>query len=271
VSADGQALLIVGNSTDYTLLVAVHAPSIPPSSGVFLSPLGILNAASYSPITNPVIPGELVTLFGTNLTGSPAFATASTLPFPSSLAGVQVMINDRPAALLAVSPTQISAIVPYATSGSYAKIQVINNGTASNIVTLFNRVCSPGVFAVPATGSGYGAILHANFEPVSADSPAKQGEVVLIYLTGLGAVTPAIGDGDAGPLSPLSTTVAPTTVYFGPSFGTVQYSGLAPGAVGLYQLNVEIPPNAPTGDVSLDISAPGCEASQVRIPIVAGP
>lgn len=268
VGAAGNTVLEVGNRSDYSLLVAVNAPKVA-TSGVFLSPFGVLNAASFSPVTAPLAPGELITLFGTNLAGSTV--TASALPFPSTLGGVQVMINGRAAPVYAVSPTQISAIVPYATSGARAKVQVINANTASNAVTMYLSDCAPGIFAVPSVGNGYGAVLHANFQLVSPANPAKQGEVVLIYLTGLGGVTPGVTDGAAGPASPLSKTNESWIVSFGQSYVATQYSGLAPGLAGLYQINVQIPSNTPVGDADIYLAGGACEAAQVKIPVVAGP
>jgi uncharacterized protein (TIGR03437 family) len=268
-NATGDAVLYVGNGTEYAFDVGVGAPRVT-ASGVFLSPTGVVNAASYSPPTNPVAPGELITLFGSNLANSTN--TASTLPFPSSLDGVQVLINDRPAPVYAVSPTQISAIVPYATSGSYASVKVVNNGQPSNTLIMYLQLCAPGIFAVPAVGHGYGAVLHADFSLVSPSNPAKQGETVQIYLTGLGAVKPGVTDGSAGPTSPLSVTVGDYGVYFGKPTAAL-YNGLAPGAAGLYQVNITIPKDSPTGDVYLDLSGGPtgsfCENSQVKIPIVA--
>jgi uncharacterized protein (TIGR03437 family) len=268
-NATGDTVLYVGNATEYAFDVVVGAPKAS-GSDVFLSPFGVVNAASYGPPTNPLAPGELITLFGSNLANSTN--TASTFPFPSSLDGVQVLVNDRPAPLSVVSPTQISAIVPYATSGSYASVKVVNNGHPSNTVTLYLRGCAPGIFAVPAVGYGYGAVLHSDFTLVNPSNPAKQGETVLIYLTGLGAVTPTVEDGAAGPASPLSVTIGNYGVYLGQSTSAI-FNGLAPGAAGLYQVNVTIPMKSPTGDVYLDLSGgPSgnfCENSQVKIPIVA--
>jgi uncharacterized protein (TIGR03437 family) len=268
VGMGGRVIMTVGKSTNYALVVGSLAPTVP-SSGVFLNPLGILNAASYSPITAGVSPGELITIFGSNLSSSTATAN---IPFPTSLAGVQVMINDRPAPVYAVSPGQLSAIVPYATSGTYAKIQVINNGKTSNPVTMYNRSCSPAVFTLSAGGDGYGAVLHANYQVANAANPAKLGEVVLIYATGLGAVNPTVTDGSPGPTSPLSTVNGKVGVFFGSTTGLVLYQGLAPGLAGLYQLNVQIPSDAPTGDVLLDVEAGGnsltCIGYQATIQIV---
>ncbi len=268
-NATGDAFIYVGNSTEYTLAVGIAAPKVT-ASGVFLSPVGVVNAANYAPPTNPIAPGELITLFGTNLANTTTIA--STLPFPSSLGGVQVLINDRPAPVYAVSATQVSAIVPYATSGQYASIKVVNNNQPSNTVVMYSQACAPGIFAVPAVGYGYGAVLHADFKLVDSSNPAKQGETVLIYLTGLGAVKPGVTDGAAGPTSPLSVTVGAYGVYFGtPTLAA--YNGLAPGAAGLYQVNITIPKDSATGDVYLDLSGGPdgsfCEANQVMIPVVA--
>ena len=66
-------------------------------SGVYLNPLGIVNAASYAPVTNPVAPNELVSLFGENLAAS--VLAAPGLPLPTTLSGVEVTVNDQPAPL----------------------------------------------------------------------------------------------------------------------------------------------------------------------------
>ncbi len=268
VGVGGKIVMTVGNSTNYALVIYSLAAN-PAQPGVFLNPLGILNAASYSPVTAGVSPGELITLFGTNLANSTATAS---IPFPSSLGGVQVMINNRPAPVYAVSAGQISAVVPYATSGDWATIQVINNGKPSNTVTLFNRDCSPGVFTLSSGGDGNGAVLHADYQVVNAANPAKQGEVILIFATGLGVVSPAVTDGAPGPVSPLST-IADGAVYFGNSKGVMYYKGLAPGLAGLYQLNVQIPSDAPTGNMLLDVETGqnlSCVGLQATIPIVKG-
>ena len=148
-----------------------------------------------------------------------------------------------------MSPTQISAVVPYSTpsDGSLATIQVISNGTPSNTVQSYTGLTSPGVFTVPAGGLGYGAILHADYSLVSASSPAKQGETVQLFLTGLGAVRPAVTAGTAAPSAqPFATVVVPVDIFIDDSNGnfsqaTVAYQGLAPGLAGLYQVNFTVP------------------------------
>src|SRR5205085_5081265 len=111
------------------------------------------------------------------------------------------------------------------------------------------------------------AILHADFSPVSPASPAKAGETVQIFLTGLGAVSPAVVAGTAGPTRPLSTVVNVPDVYIGGLGARVAYAGLAPGLAGLYQLNVTIPSGVSTGNATVEIATVDADNLQATIPI----
>lgn len=266
LGAGGNAFVAIGNSSYFSLVLATRAPSFS-GAGVFLSPVGIVNAASFAPITNSVAPGEFVTLFGSGL--SPVTMVAQSLPFPTILGGVQVMINGRAAPVYAVSPGQISAIVPYANTENLTAIQVVNNGTSSNSVTLYTNSSAPGVFTLSQSGTGPAAILHADagFNPVSANNPAKKGETVLVFVTGLGAVDPPVADGAAGPSSPLSRVVGDVSVFIDGKAGTVGFAGLAPGFAGLYQINVQVPASAGPGEVLIEVDTPDAETLQATMSV----
>ena len=92
-------------------------------------------------------------------------------PYPSSLNGVSVLINNKPAPLYFVSPGQLNVLVPLATTGPTATIVVQNGGVNSNTVTVPVAATSPGVYTLDQSGSGGGAILHADYSLVNA---AKQ-------------------------------------------------------------------------------------------------
>src|SRR5262249_24285622 len=141
-----------------------------------------------------------------------------------------------------VSSTLINLVVPYSIpgEGSFLNFSVNSNGTVSNTATVYSGPTSPGIFTVPSGGLGNGAILHADFSLVSPASPAKAGETVQIFLTVLGAVTPPVAAGAAGPVNPLSTMIVPD-VYIDGVLAKTVFSGLAPTLGGLYQLNVTIP------------------------------
>jgi uncharacterized protein (TIGR03437 family) len=177
-----------------------------------------------------------VALFGTGLAASNQTAKA---PYPTSLNGVSVLISGKNAPLHFVSPSQINALVPFATTGATTIITVQNNGASSNTVTVPVAATAPGVYSLDQSGAGSGAILHADFLLVNDTSPAAAGETVLSYLTGMGSTTnPTVADGTAGNASRFCNAVAPATIYFGGDPGKVIFNGLAPGFPGLYQINV---------------------------------
>jgi len=278
LAANGQAQLQIGNGPSYgpgmfySLVVNLQAKA-KTSSGVFINPLGVLNAASYAPITNPVAPGEFVSIFGSGL-ASGVF-TPSSLPLPTNLGGVQVTVNGRLAPLSYVGPSQINILVPIATSENFATFQVTNNHVASNAVTFYNSFGAPGIFTGAPSGIGLAAILHANFSPVTEASPALPGETVLLYATGLGSVTPVIADGAAAPSNPLSTVDDGVAVAVSDQFGkgrqaNVAFSGLAPGFAGLYQINFTVPSGLTAGQVLLSVIAEGAYTSEAITYIAGG-
>jgi uncharacterized protein (TIGR03437 family) len=267
--ANGNMFLIAGNSGDYYVSLGVKLQPVT-GSGVFLSPSGVVNAATFSPFTAQISPGELITLFGSGMAPAGTLATASA-PFPNTLAGVGVTINGVPAPVYVVTPTQISALVPYTldpTATFIANVQVTNNGTPSNTVTEYLGVTSPGVFTGTQNGLGNGAILHSDFSLVNSASPAKPGETILIYLTGLGAVKPAVTTGTPAPSNSLTSTVNTTAVYIDGLAANVLFSGLAPGFAGLYQLNVTVPAGVTKATaVTLEVDGLDAITLQATIPI----
>ncbi len=245
----------------YQLYFGVRAPPVS-GSGTYLSPLGVTNAASFAPVGASISPGEFITLFGSGL--SKSTGVSPTVSFPTNVSGVQVLINGSAVPVYSVSATQISALAPFALTGTTATVQVNNNGTASNTVTVPVAKTSPGIFTVPSAGIGPGAVLHADFSLVNSSKPAKVGETVLIFLTGLGAVSPAVTDG--APPNILTDTLAPINVYFGGVASKPVYKGLSPQYPGLYQINVVVPAGIPAGNnISLAIETPDAFHDQVDI------
>ena len=252
--------------------IGVALPFSPPApaGGVYIDPTGVVSTASSAPFTAGIAPGEFLTFYnGVNLAGSTAIASVT--PFPTTLGGVRVLIDGIPAPLYYVSPTSLAVIVPYAVSTyPIATIQVINNGVASNTVTVFVNHTAPGVFTVPAGGSGYGAIEHADGSLVTVANPAKPGETVAAFVTGLGTVFPPNPDGAIGPYTlPLSTTTNDIFVNIGnvPAATPLPYAGLAPYLAGLYQVNFTIPATAVAGDNVLGIGGPDSFSTESLIPV----
>ncbi len=252
--------------------VALQAPTMSSSlstTGVFLNPQGVVNAGSSAPFTASLAPGELLTLYGNNLASG--LQIASEIPFPTTLGKVQVMINNVAAPIYYVTPTQLSVIVPYGVTGTIAKVQVFNDNLASNAVTAFIGKTAPGVLTQSQNGLGYGDVLHLDGTLVNAKSPAQIGETVSVYLTGLGAVNPAISDGAAGPTVQLANATNTIAAYIGGVQATVSYAGLAPQLAGLYQINLTVPAGVTAGDNNLDIAGPDAYSSECLIAIAGAP
>jgi uncharacterized protein (TIGR03437 family) len=248
-----------------SISVALPAPNFS-GPGVYLNPVGVVNSASSAPFTAGVSRGEFITLNGTNI-GPSTLQVASTVPFPTTLGGVQVLINNVAAPIYYVSSTQVAAIVPYESTASVAQIQVVYNQNSSNVVTELVNLTTPGVFTIPAGGIGYAAAQHPDFSLVTPTNPAQPGEIIAAYVTGLGDVTPSVSDGNPGVSS--STNNKITALVSGTS-ATVAYAGLAPTLVGLYQVNLTIPTGLTAGDNFLDISGPDSYTTEALISIGTG-
>jgi len=242
--ANGTALMQIGSNQQFSLIIGIQAPTFKSTGTVWINPVGIINAANYTPITNAYAPGELVDLYGTFPVST---KVNEALPIPTTLSGVQVLVNGIPAPVYLVSANQISALIPYEISGDYfATFQVVVNGSKSNLVTVYADNSAPGIYTLTEDGIGAGAILHSDYSAVTDSNPAMPGETVVMFMNGLGSVTPQLGDGVAAPISPLSTSVeaANTGVFFeGGGFeqADVLFAGLAPFFAGLYQVNLTVP------------------------------
>jgi uncharacterized protein (TIGR03437 family) len=267
MSQDGSIRIGMGIGPFLGITVAMQAPTFS-GSGVYLNPTGVINSASFAPFTAGVSGGEFITLYGSGLAASNV--VASTLPFPPTLGGVQVLINGTAAPLYYVSSGQIAAIVPYSITGSVAAIQVINQGVPSNTVTELIAATTPGMFSLGANGLGYAAVEHGNGSVVTVASPAAIGETVAAFMTGLGPVSPAVIEGSAGPVNPFSETTLALSAYVNGVSAPIGYAGLAPYLAGLYQVNFTVPTGAVQGDNTVEIHGPDSLAVQTLIPVSTG-
>ncbi len=254
VSANGKAVMLIGSGQQLSLNLGIQAPSVTPTSSVWINPVGITNAANYTGITNAYAPGELVNIYGNF---GVATQVDSAIPIPKTLGGVQVLVNGYAAPVYLVSANQISALIPYELASdnqgsidSFATFQVVVNGTTSNAVTLYLDQTSPGIYTLTQNGVGAGAILHSNYTVVSSANPAAAGETVSLFMNGLGTATPTVADGAAGPTSPLSYAdeynSGAIAVYLDDELdaeaqAAITFAGPAPGIPGLYQVNFTVP------------------------------
>jgi uncharacterized protein (TIGR03437 family) len=227
----------------------------------------VVNGASFR--GGGVVPGEIATLFGVNLTSSTGINLTSGLPLPTAFQSDAVMVNSQAVALFAVDNVngqqQINFQVPWeVASGPNANIAVENNGTTGASISVAVLAAQPGIFNYSAGGNTFGAILHANFQLVDSEHPAKPGETVLIYCTGLGAVSSPPADGAAGNGQP---TIVTPTVTIGGTKAIVSFGGLAPGFVGLYQVNANVPSSLTAGNQPVVIGVNGATSNSVLLPV----
>jgi uncharacterized protein (TIGR03437 family) len=218
---------------------------------------GIVSGATFAPGIG-VAPGSIASAFGSN--------------FGSSTTGATLRLNGLVAPLFFVSPTQINFQVPWELTGqSEASVTATVRGVTSSPVTLPLATYSPGIFVV--NSSGQGAVLIANTASIAAPAGAFQGSqaavpggLISIFCTGLGPVTNQPATDVLA--SNTSVTTAIPTVTIGGIQSTPSYSGLAPGFLGLYQVNVQVPSNVSTGNaVPLFLSIGEQQSNTVTIAV----
>jgi len=255
-SASGAIGVGIGTGSLFGVTALLQAPSFS-GNGPYIFPAGILNAGTQVPFTAAFAPGELVTIYGTNLTST----TATDLTLPTKLGGVQVLVNNTAAPIAFVghfpSYDQINAVIPLSTTEGVAAIQVTNDSGSSNVVTNYVNATQPGGFnsylATPAVQHG------ADYSLVTPLHPAQVGETLLVYLTGLGTLNSS-GNADSV-----------IDVYFdGNIKATVSFAGSQSSVGGGYQMNVVVPTGVASGNHFLDIAGPDSYNSEIVIPVGTG-
>ena len=228
---------------------------------------GVVNTASR---TRPVSPGTLISIFGTNLAD---IDTANTIPLPRSLGGVCVTANEVAIPLISTSPGQIDAQLPPDLTARTITLTVRSTrlGQASGGVQIPVTVTSPGVFRMDVGGEQRAALFHADdLTLVIPDYPAERDEYLILYATGLGAVRPPVPAGEAAAEDPISMTVQDVSVTIGDHPYEVISSELAPGFVGVYQINIYVPGNRVRGnDLPAVVTAGGVSSAIADAPLAA--
>ncbi len=215
---------------------------------------GIVNAASYS--ADGLTPNAIVSLFGTDLSFETASATGSGGPIPTSLGGVTVYIGGTVAGLFYVSPTQINFLIPNVFLPGQVKIQVGRDAISGPPAMVTLHDAGPGLFQ---DGNGNAIATHLDGSVLSATSPAHPGEWVVLYANGLGLTIPlALNYTPIDIISPLSDMKSFSVLLDGAAVDpkAIYYAGLAPGFVGLYQVNLHLPDNVgPNPEIRIGASS----------------
>ncbi len=229
----------------YSFNIGIQGPSFQAASGqtVFLDPNGPMHAATRSAHPFPFAPGTLVIARGSGLAAGTASATG--LPLPTSLGSTSLTANGQPVGLLSVAPNAITFLMPWATAGAgKIRLKATVEGVASNEITVRAAPAALGYFSTTADGLGTILAAHADWSPITANSPAAPGETVALYASGLGALVTSVAEYD-WPASANPTSI-PVQVDVGGVQATVLYAGAAPSYPGVYQINIVIPPGLAT-------------------------
>ena len=234
------------------LVLAALLPALPllgeeaaPRKALTYSAASIVNAASYD--SGALAPGGLATIFGKEMAWGTHALVASdlrgnTLPVALPGTGARVIVSGLQAHLLYVSPEQINFLVPSILIPGPVTVQVVRDGLAGPEVALRLEESAPGLF-FESPGIALAA-HHPGGKVVRTDNPARPGEWVILYATGLGSTTPPQFYGELAQFAdPVPIQSAPRVWLDGVALPSqlVYYVGVTPGYAGLYQVNLHMP------------------------------
>jgi len=208
----------------------------------------VVNASNYAP--GPFAPNSIISIFGKDLARSTASA-AGGATLPTELNFVQVFAENQRVPLLFVSNEQINFVMSSVLKPGVVNIRVVTQGLSGPEIPVALVDCAPSLFS--STG-GFALATSADNRLLTPDAPAHAGDIVVIYLTGLGHTSPTFNPGEVPSAAAriVSTIkVSLDTQELDPIL--IKYAGVAPGWPGLYQLNLEIPKGAPA-DAELKVT-----------------
>ncbi|MEO8128202.1 MAG: hypothetical protein ABJF23_24210 [Bryobacteraceae bacterium] len=223
----------------------------------------VVNAADFS---QPIAPGGLITVFGTNL--SPISQSTTSGSLPTALADSCLQVNGLGVPVLFVSPTQINGQLPNFDGNT--TLTVYTPGGVSDNFNLTILPAAPSVFRISSVGPDgtNAAILRSsNNQLVTPSNPIHRTDTIVIYATGLGRTSPEVPPGTPAPTDELAGVIIPPVITVGGVPVSVEFAGLTPGQIGVYQINVRMNSRIPLGlSVPLVISqGAGSTSLQVRV------
>ncbi len=250
----------------YAVAKALISGQVKPNIAPAIAPNSVLQI--FDPeIGGALAPGNVIQIYGTNLasqTASPA------LPLPSNVEGTSVLIGGIQSPLFYVGPGQVNAQVPFElAAGKQYQVIVNANGALSTPASIQLSSVAPGILPYPATAQLVAQRPDGSL--VSEASPAKPGDLLVLYLAGMGLTNPAVTTGSGSPGLAVTDTLAqpqaaPTLTLDGAPV-TINFAGLTPGLVGLYQVNFQVPADAQDGDREVILTQSGTAANKTLLPV----
>jgi len=236
--------------------------SVSPNSAPVLFKNGTVNNSN--PLKGAALaPGTVAQVYGSGLASMTA--SPGVVPLVTDFNGTSMLVGDANAPLYYLSDGQLNVQIPFELTPNrqYAVI-VSANGALTLPDTIDVAPVSPGVNTLP---DGTTLIAqHADFSLVDTSHPARPGEILTIYLAGMGATTPSIASGQPAPLAgPFSLVTVPPLVTVDGQNATILYAGLTPGGVGLYQINFQVPSNARSGTLDVVVAQGGAVSNTTKL------
>lgn len=225
----------------------------------------VVNGASF---LSGIVPGSWISIFGTNLSAVTDTWTVVNGQLPTQLDGVTVSVNGQPAYVEFVSSGQINVLAPGSATGT-TQVTVTNALGTSPAFAATSATYGPAFFLLDsvyaiATYQDYSYAVKNGAIAGQTTVPAAPGDILILWGTGFGPTTPAA---PAGVVVPSNATYAagPVTVTIGGVPATVYGTALSPGFVGLYQVAIQVPASAPTGDQPIVASIGGVSSPMTTL------
>ncbi|MBC8165152.1 MAG: beta-propeller fold lactonase family protein, partial [Bryobacteraceae bacterium] len=276
VNINGRTMAVDAAGTTVYALTTTGLSVLPletplPSDRPVLNQNGTVSLSSYIPA---FAPGSLITLFGRNLAAS---ETSSEYPAPNILGGVCITLNSTPLPLLMTSAGQVNAAIPpELAAGRYSMVvRSVDRKAASVPQQLTLARVAPSIFADPVTKEAL--LFRSSGQRVSKENPARRDESLMLFATGLGATKGGRAvSGRPSPATPLAE-VDDVQLYFGDpryrqSEMIVEWAGLTPGLIGIYQINLRVPGDRNRGrDLPVTLRSGGVESQKTGpvVPVVS--
>ena len=225
--------------------------------GTPIAPLeGFVNGASFQP---GWVPGSLGTVFVVGLLGDiDGVVLGNQVPFPTTLEGVSVTVNGTAAPIISVininGQEQINIQVPFGVAAGTATVVIEKDGLSITAEEVPILSVQPGIFEFPLNGNLFAAALDVNFNLITPSNPARPGDIVQLFLTGLGILNPAVGTNNPGPATPLPRVVVETIIGIDDAGMENLGAFYAPGLLMVYQINFRVAANAQSGNRRLIIN-----------------
>jgi uncharacterized protein (TIGR03437 family) len=220
---------------------------------------------------SPIAPGSYVSIYGANLSDYTDPVTLAPNALPLALDSVTVSFDvpsakiSVPGRLTFVSPGQVNVQVPWELQGqTSAQVKVTMYGSSfGNVVTVPVADTAPSFFE----NSGIAAARDKNNAIVTTANPVKRGDVVQLYMNGLGPVTDGPASGEFASTTRLTNTTGTAKVTIGGTEAQVLFNGLAPGFPGLYQVNAIVPAGISAGTVPISLTINGATTKPSTLPV----